>query len=141
MFSNVYAIELDQSRFSFLKHNMFTLRNTNVVCIHGDALTKCAHIKQDVIFIDPPWGGPEYKNHASVSLYLSQQNLCDVCNTLAQYAKYIVVKVPTNFDEAAFLASTSMHMKMVYKNLSLRKMHLMIMRVQQGQAQAQVHPL
>jgi predicted RNA methylase len=127
-FAKVFAIEIDPTRFNYLQNNVNVLSDANIVCIHGDALKECVRIKQDVIFIDPPWGGPEYKNRARVSLYLSNIPLHDVCKTLSKHTQYIVIKVPTNFDDVAFYAATSASLQLVHKNTSLRKMNLIILK-------------
>ena len=127
-FTKVYAIEIDPTRFTYLQNNVNVLSDANVVCVHGDALQECVRIKQDVIFIDPPWGGPEYKNRDRVSLFLSHIPLHEVCKTLSKHTKYIVIKVPTNFDDTAFYEATSASLQFVHKNTSLRKMNLIILK-------------
>jgi len=126
-FQHVYAIELNSTRFQYLQHNMTALNVTNVQSIGGDALDICTRLTQDVIFIDPPWGGPEYKNVPCLSLYLSGIPLRDVCRWMHPHANYIVIKVPTNFDEAQFVENTPF-MTLIYKNATLRKMHLLIFK-------------
>lgn len=131
MFDKVNAVEIDPVRYDYLKHNLFVLRCdivSNIACINGDALVECKRMPggQDAIFIDPPWGGPEYKNKDRVTLYLSGVPLAEACREFAKYARYIVLKVPVNFDETAFLSSTMDILTLVHKNASLRKMHLLI---------------
>lgn len=129
IFDRVNAIEIDPLRFNYLTHNLSMLQcNSNITCINGDAVIECKRILggQDVIFIDPPWGGPEYKNKGTVSLFLSGIPLADVCKDLASYTRYIVLKVPVNFDEANFLLKTGGVLTLVHKNTNLRKMRLLI---------------
>jgi 16S rRNA G966 N2-methylase RsmD len=125
-FAQVNAIELDENRYTFLQHNMKTLNVTNVQSYHCDAIHACINLTQQVIFIDPPWGGPEYKNQTTVSLYLSGFPLASVCESFHKYTNFIVVKVPTNFDESSFVNKTAKFMHLVHRNISLRKMHLLI---------------
>jgi predicted RNA methylase len=128
VFPRVHAIELDEVRYSYLRHNTSVLGiSDKVSCIWGDALQVCAKLHQDIIFLDPPWGGPEYKSMERVSLTLSGRDLGDVCRALAPAAKYIAIKVPTNFDEDAFLRSVSGHANLVVKETQLRKMHLLVL--------------
>jgi 16S rRNA G966 N2-methylase RsmD len=127
-FKQVNAVEINETRFQYLQHNIMSLNTRNVYTIKGDAVEVCKCIYQDVIFIDPPWGGPEYKQLASVSLFLSGIPLHNICKTFHYYADYLVIKVPTNFDEDAFISNTSSFMEQIHKNTTLRKMHLLIFR-------------
>jgi tRNA G37 N-methylase Trm5 len=127
VFSKVHAIEIDSKKYDYLRHNMLIMGFREVVhCICGDALQVCPRLKQDVIFIDPPWGGPEYKLSSKISLFLSGRPLADVCCELSVYTHYIAIKVPTNFDENAFLAAVEGTLVRVHRNVHLRKMHLLI---------------
>ena len=104
------------------------VKNNKVECRNGDAIIECTKQFQDVIFIDPPWGGPEYKTLTRVKLYLSGLPLHAVCQKIYQCTHYIVLKVPVNFDEEVFLLETTFFMELIYKNSQLRKMHLLIFR-------------
>ena len=128
VFTNVNAVELDETRYTYLKHNMEALSLSNVHCFHGDALHICPTLEQDLIFLYPPWGGPEYKTQVKVSLKLSDLDLADVCIMLASHTQYIAIKVPVNFDENKFLQATHEHLTLEHKNTQLRKMHLLILR-------------
>jgi 16S rRNA G966 N2-methylase RsmD len=130
-YSNVIAIENDDQRYNFLKHNIKILKESNsniqyIECIKGDAVIECTKQFQDAIFIDPPWGGPEYKILPSVQLYLSGLPLSEVCKKLSRYTNFIVLKVPINFDEKTFLLETDTFLELKHKNSQLRKMQLLI---------------
>jgi len=131
VFQHIIAIELDHTRYLHMVHNLRllqALQTPNITCIHGDALYECLCQMQAAIFIDPPWGGPDYKNKPRVSLYLSGIALSEVCKKLAPKTHFIVLKVPTNFDEESFIQDTSGVLNLVHKNISLRKMHLLILQ-------------
>ena len=100
----------------------------NVTFYNNDAISLCNRLKQNAIFIDPPWGGPDYKQLAKLSLYLSDIELSQVCKKLYKCTDYIVIKVPTNFDEDRFIEKTESFISLVHKNTSLRKMHLLIFK-------------
>lgn len=126
-FSQVRAIELDPTRFQHLVDNKEMLRMKNLECLCGDALEWIPKIpKSDLVFIDPPWGGPEYKTAPSVYLSLSDIPIHEVCDRVAPYTKYIALKVPTNFDTERLLA-TIKNCVLYSKNTGLRKMHLLIL--------------
>jgi 16S rRNA G966 N2-methylase RsmD len=128
-FHKVYAIEKDENRHKMLESNMAVLEVSNVTCIHGDALEICHRLQQDVIFLDPPWGGPEYKQKAHIDLYLSDIALYTVCEKLASCTSYFALKVPTNFHESKFIAETSHFLQLRHRNTHLRKMNLLIFQV------------
>lgn len=131
-FSKVFAVEIDPTKYDYLRHNMMVMGLHQVVeSICGDALVVCPTLLQDIIFIDPPWGGPEYKLSSSISLFLSGQTLASVCCKLSPYTRYIALKVPTNFDEAAFLHEVNGKLIRVHRNTNLRKMHLLIFQTKQ----------
>lgn len=132
-FNKVYAIEINDIRYDYLYKNIKLLDCDNVVCIKGDALIECLKLKQDIIFIDPPWGGPEYKKLSSVDLFISSFPLYKVCNDFVSVCKYIVIKVPMNFNEENFINNIKNNFKLIYKNTHLRKMHLLILSTIQNQ--------
>lgn len=128
-YDKVLAFEKDEGRFKLLQHNLAALGVQNVEMRCGDAWDLCIQQNQDCIFIDPPWGGPEYKKLDKVDLYMSNQPLAKFCERAAKYTKFIALKAPTNFNEAKFLADTNMFMELIHKNTQLRKMHFMIFAI------------
>ena len=126
IFRNVNAIEIDPSRYSYLKNNMSVLGLEHVSCICGDVYDICQTMYQDVLFLDPPWGGPDYKQNNNIQLYLSSRELSDVCIDLSLYCKYIALKVPINFKPDIFDKSVKDVLERVHYNTYLRKMHLII---------------
>lgn len=130
-FERVLAFEKDALRVRILRHNMQLLGATNVSIRHGDSFQLCTQQPQNVIFIDPPWGGPDYKKHSRVSLQMSDRPLAEFCRLIASAgaAQFIALKAPTNFDETAFIRETSGFMKLVHKNTQLRKMYFYIFEI------------
>lgn len=130
-FRRVNAFELDRDRVRILRHNMKLLGAGNVVIKHGDSYELCLGQFQDIIFIDPPWGGPSYKKHAKIALQLSGRHLANFCISisLSKVARYVALKAPVNFDEADFVTRTSDCLRMVHKNTQLRKMILYVFEV------------
>uniref|UniRef100_K3WXR2 Trimethylguanosine synthase n=1 Tax=Globisporangium ultimum (strain ATCC 200006 / CBS 805.95 / DAOM BR144) TaxID=431595 RepID=K3WXR2_GLOUD len=120
-FTHVNAVECDLIRCQMLQHNLGVLKKTNIACIHASYLVVIEFLRQDVVFIDPPWGGPEYKDLAKVDLFLDDIPLYDVCRMLYGLAKVVVLKVPTNFDTEKF----AQHVPgIVTVRKDLNKMHL-----------------
>ena len=127
-FEKVQAIELDQMKYRFLCENMKTLGVANVTAYEGDLMLYVPALEQEMVFIDPPWGGPNYKDRKKIDLYLSDLELSDVCYYLRKYTDYISLKVPTNFNVEQFEERTCSYLKPVYKNSELRKMNLLVYR-------------
>lgn len=94
-FLNVTSIELNPDRFSILQNNMqvYGFKNYKLIC--GDSIE---HIDSyDVYFIDPPWGGPDYKKTDLLELNLSNIDLVDVIKMIPNN-KLIVLKLPYNYN-------------------------------------------
>lgn len=102
-FKHVFAIEYDNTHFDILRHNILISEIKNVTLINDNCENICPKLKQDVIYIDPPWGGPNYKDKKSVKLKICDKYIEDFCNDLQNNAKYIVINVPYNFDFERFL--------------------------------------
>lgn len=125
-FKQINAIEIDFNRYQYLQNNIRILGTTNIDIYNGDLMVIAIRLTQDLIFIDPPWGGPDYKTKESIDLYLGDIELSEVCEHIKDSAQYIAIKVPVNFNETGFLEKTGGFMKLLYRNPDLRKMHLLI---------------
>jgi trimethylguanosine synthase len=66
--------------------------------IHGDYFKKAPDIKADVVFLDPPWGGPEYSNLQKFKLSDFSPNGTDILELAFKYFPKVVMRVPKNFD-------------------------------------------
>ncbi len=128
-FQKVQAFEMCETRFQMLRHNLNVLGMENVVFFQGDAAELCLRYTQDIVFLDPPWGGPGYKRSTKIILYLSGMHLAEFCSKIAGATKFIALKVPTNFDETDFMVRTAGFLKLRKKNSTLRKMYLYIFEV------------
>jgi adenine-specific DNA methylase len=96
-FKKINAIELCPDRFGFLKENLELFGFKNYRLYNNDALKIIKFLKQDLIYLDMPWSGRDYKNFKEIDLYLSGLRSYEICNLLKDYTKYIVLKVPNNF--------------------------------------------
>lgn len=98
-FKFVNAVELSSVHCSVLENNVKTVynnKNVNIVC--NDYTKIYSKLVQDVVFLDPPWGGPDYKKYDELDLYLGEHNLAKFVGLLKPYAKMVVIKVPHNFN-------------------------------------------
>lgn len=127
VFRHVNAIELSAERCNFLKHNVETYNCHNVSIFQGNSLEKIHELKQDVIYLDPPWGGKKYKYKKKINLYLSTTPMWNICNNLNKLSKIIVLKVPLNFNEEYFLKKLIYDKEKVSRYV-LEKMQLIIIQ-------------
>jgi len=59
----VYTIEKDKSPNEIAKHNAkIYFVSDKIKFIHGDFFEEAPKIKAEGIFLDPSWGGPEYRD-------------------------------------------------------------------------------
>ena len=102
-FKKVKAVENNFLHYQMLKNNISIFNLKNVDIIYGNYLTVFKNIKQDIIFLDPPWGGEKFKDIPYIDLKLSGVKLHDIVNNLLSRAELIVVKIPFNFNLNSFV--------------------------------------
>ena len=98
-FKDVKSIEMNPENFEALKNNVEVFGLKNVDVMQGDS-TKVYVWKTDVLYLDPPWGGPEYKTKTELDLYLGDERVDLFLNRiLKQDTKpdYIFMKLPANY--------------------------------------------
>lgn len=66
--------------------------------VHGDSLNYLSKNKCDAIFLDPPWGGPEYTQRKQFMLDAFSPNGRELLEPALQTAKYVAIKLPDNFN-------------------------------------------
>lgn len=122
-FKNVYAVEICSKRADFLQNNIniYGFKNIEVInkCaieFNADELIK---INPTVVFMDPPWGGSNYKSNENLLLKLGSMGIEElIINISEQFSnhynkliesnpkektnnynnKFIVLKLPKNYD-------------------------------------------
>lgn len=105
-FNNVYCIEIDNKRFEYLENNVKNYTYNNITCINGNSvkLIKNGLINinnnPDVIFFDPPWGGPSYKYIKDIDLKLGDNNFFEILDSIyiLKKVKLVVLKFPFNYN-------------------------------------------
>lgn len=110
-FYYVNSIELDPLRFNYLVSNIDLYSKNNILCIKGDYLDLMFLLKQDVIFLDPPWGGKTYKDFETVSLTINDRSLEELCEQIynAKICKMLVLKLPLNYNTSNFSINLKKH--------------------------------
>tara|TARA_B100000524_G_C23653673_1_gene370999 strand:- start:4443 stop:5075 length:633 start_codon:yes stop_codon:yes gene_type:complete len=105
-FKNVIAVEYDKNRFEMLKNNVNNYIYQNIDLINDDFLNilKNSDVKIDAIFVDPPWGGPNYKYDSNLKLNISNLEMKDILKIIYEYnfnnnkIKIAVFKLPYNYN-------------------------------------------
>lgn len=136
---SIIANEMNKSRFHILKNNVHVYGVERFITFYNNdflELYKKFHV--DVVFMDPPWGGPDCcKQKDLIHITISNIPLSKICYQLRYYTKYIVLKLPLNFDDKSFqkeLYRLSLNQKK-YKitlnsPISLKKMMILIVQFQ-----------
>jgi len=104
-FRYVYSIEIDKNRFNYLNNNLNIYGSKNVKIFNDDFLNILPIIpNHHVVFIDPPWGGSDYKNLKNIRLKISNkyelEDLCEMIllNNIKKNPLFICLKLPKNYD-------------------------------------------
>lgn len=137
-FKSVNANELNTTRFQYLVHNMKQYEKTNILFYNDNYLNIIHKLKQHIVFIDPPWGGPIYKSQYKMDIMIQQDQkekeekeeikevikevrLDEMIDTifLDSMTKMIVYKLPTNHNIDNFK-------KYNYKMMCLKNMILIM---------------
>jgi hypothetical protein len=101
-FGRVDSIELDRENFKALENNVKVFDLKNVRLHHGDSRL-VFNWKTDVVYIDAPWGGPEYKTKTDIDLYLGNTRIDEYIQHMLLWENspdYFFLKVPKNYNFA-----------------------------------------
>jgi DNA-directed RNA polymerase II subunit RPB2 len=109
-FKNVNSYEIDKVNYAALENNIREFKLDNVNLYQGD-ITEMIDYGQNVIYVDAPWGGKDYKKNKNISLYLSDIEITDFYMRFADRAELFIFKVPmnykiSNFEQAGILMKT-----------------------------------
>jgi len=99
-YKTVESIEYNKENFDALENNVKVFGLDNVNLHFGDS-TKLYKWYTDVLYIDPPWGGPEYKEKEHLDLFLGKIRVdLFIRDILAQdwRPSYIFLKLPRNYN-------------------------------------------
>jgi 16S rRNA G966 N2-methylase RsmD len=107
LFSKVIGVEKNPEHASIAASNLEVL-GVNNVKIHNDSII--SYMEKtfaddfpdgyvDVLWIDPPWGGPDYKKHKELDLFLDGKNIGEYVKSWLDSgkAKVIFIKAPANY--------------------------------------------
>lgn len=96
----VNSIEVNKENFEVLEHNVNEYDLTNINTYQQDAVS-FFNWTTDVLYIDPPWGGVDYKQHKQMDLNISSKRLDEWIEEILlrkNRPSYIFLKLPHNFN-------------------------------------------
>jgi len=99
-FSHVHSIEINEQKFDALSINVGVYGYNNITLYHADAVN-VYNWNTNVLYIDPPWGGKDYRKHKHLDLFLSGKRLdCWLEEILSRKNRpqIIVLKLPANYN-------------------------------------------
>jgi 16S rRNA G966 N2-methylase RsmD len=103
-FGHVHSIEMNNENFRALTNNVGVYGLNNVTLYHEDCV-KIFNWNTNVLYIDPPWGGKDYKKNKNLDLYLSNKRLdCWLDEILSRKNRpqFIILKLPANYNFKRF---------------------------------------
>jgi 16S rRNA G966 N2-methylase RsmD len=104
--SHVYAVELDKATFEALKSNIRVYKlQQRITALHGDCTEVLPKLLEgntiDMVYLDPPWGGPSYKDSVKLDLTLGTKRVDAFVEELVAAKdgpRWVVLKVPNNYN-------------------------------------------
>ncbi len=95
----VIATDIDESRLLMAKHNAALYGYTSAISFSSmPAQQAVEDLHYDSLYLDPPWGGPDYINREFFSFESFAPNPKPLINTGLERGKEVVITVPLNFD-------------------------------------------
>jgi hypothetical protein len=99
-FKKVHSIEINDENFQALENNINVFKLKNVNLYFGDS-TKLYDWHTDILYLDAPWGGKDYRKHKLLDLYLGSIRIDEFLEEVVKRnnsPKYIFLKVPYNYN-------------------------------------------
>lgn len=99
-FKTVLSVELKKTNYEVLVNNVNTFQLTNVRTYCGD-ITKMYHWNTNVLYVDPPWGGPNYRQFKELDLFVGDVRLDVWVSSVLERENrpgYIFLKLPFNYN-------------------------------------------
>ena len=97
--SSVVSVEVDDTRAEALDNNIKVYGiEDKVLLFRSNYLTLYDKLEQDIVFLDPPWGGINYKNFDEIRLFIDNICIIKFINELKKYSKLVVLKCPIKID-------------------------------------------
>jgi DNA-directed RNA polymerase II subunit RPB2 len=110
-FSNSIFVEKDPDKTSMLINNVqnykeYSKKQLGDYSIINNDILKVIQNKEhefirngcDVVFVDPPWGGTNYKHSKKLKIKIGQYSLAEFVALFRNITRYVVFKLPFNYD-------------------------------------------
>ncbi|KAL6504883.1 hypothetical protein OROHE_023641 [Orobanche hederae] len=98
---HVIAIDIDPKRITYAQHNAAIYGvSDRIDFLLGDSLLRAPELKGDVVFLSPPWGGPDYLKEQTFDIK-TMLKPCDgyfLFNFAKKIAPKVVMFLPRNCD-------------------------------------------
>jgi tRNA/tmRNA/rRNA uracil-C5-methylase (TrmA/RlmC/RlmD family) len=128
-FKQVYSIEYNDNNYRALENNVKNVYNLeNVKLYHGDS-TKIYNWRTDVLYLDPPWGGINYKDFDKIDLYLGDIRVDIFIKEILERdnrPKYIFIKLPINYNFSRLYKLKNMYKKI--RNYTIRGYNIIFIK-------------
>lgn len=99
-FKKIDSIEWKRDNIIVLRNNVDVFAATNVTIHEGDS-TKIFNWKTDVLYVDPPWGGPEYYKIPQLDLFIGTYRVDVWIEEILKREnrpRHIILKLPNNYN-------------------------------------------
>jgi 16S rRNA G966 N2-methylase RsmD len=103
-FSKIYAIELITERCEYLINNIGVYGFKNITVVNQSAIDyneeSLLNVNPNVVFVDPPWGGNDYKNSDTLLLKLGDLTIEElIINIITKFSNYYKNKIEDNIED------------------------------------------
>lgn len=99
--ATIYAVEKSRAVFEKLRKNVENEPRLRPVCDSFLAVARQAAAgafgRVDLVYLDPPWGGPGYRGAPELALALDETDISVIAADALKFASIVVVKAPMNF--------------------------------------------
>lgn len=97
-FKSCLAVDNNNNHLSMAQNNLSIYGINNVHYVHDSIMNVVEHRNADVLWLDPPWGGKEYKKSDKMDLYIDNENIADCIEKWLNKFSYVIIKVPINYN-------------------------------------------
>lgn len=99
-FAHVHSIELKEDNFKALTNNVEVYGYQNITLHNADSVT-FFNWNTHILYVDPPWGGKDYKKHENLDLFISNKRLdvwLEEVLMRRNRPNHIILKLPSNYN-------------------------------------------
>jgi hypothetical protein len=132
-FDRVLSNEMNPRRYEMLEHNVRNVLKLENVTFFNQSILDLAFSRSDyqILFLDPEWGGPDYKDKVNLRLVISDEPLEDFCLRVFQRCPHVSVvglKLPVNYDNGFIREFARKHgLKYTFYSEHLKRMTLTVL--------------